>query len=80
MKWEGLRHSRNINDVRGQGGSRRMGLPVGGRSGGIGFVIILILAAVFGGPEVLNMLLGGGVATGPASAPQPANLDAFPDK
>jgi predicted metalloprotease len=75
VKWEGLRRSRNVNDVRGQGRSRRMGLPIGGRSGGIGFVIILILAALFGGPDVVNLLLGTGVETGPATSTQPATLD-----
>jgi predicted metalloprotease len=52
-----------------------MGLPIGGRSGGIGFVIILILAALFGGPDVVNLLLGTGVETGPATSTQPATLD-----
>ncbi len=81
MKWQRLRRSRNVNDVRGRSGPRRMGLPIGGRSGGIGFVIILILAAVFGGPEVLNLILsgGGGSIGGSGGAPttsdQPASLD-----
>ena len=79
MRWDRLRRSRNINDLRGQRPRRRIRLPLGGRGGGLGFVVILVLAALFGGPEVLNLLLGsgGGASSGPApqTSPQPANLD-----
>lgn len=64
MKWEGNRESDNVEDRRGQGGG---GFGLGGRSIGIGTVVIaLIGSAVFGvNPlTMLNMLSGGG-ASGP---------------
>jgi predicted metalloprotease len=79
MRWDRLRRSRNINDVRGRGPARRAGLPLGGRGGGLGFIVIIVLAALFGGPEVLNLLLGtgGGIGTSPrpTTSTQPDNLD-----
>jgi len=60
MKWGGLRRSDNVEDRRGQGVPRRAGvrLPFGG---GIGLIVVLVLAFVFGGPElVLNLLSGAG--------------------
>src|SRR5690349_12458534 len=71
MRWKDLRRSSNVNDVRGAGGSRgmRTGIPLsfGGRGGGIGAIIILVLAFIFGGPEAVNMLLGGGGPSAPSS-------------
>jgi uncharacterized protein len=77
MRWDRLRRSRNINDMRGQAPTRGMRLPMGGRGGGLAFVVIIVLAALFGGPDVLNLLLGsgGGIGSGPNTAPRPANLD-----
>lgn len=70
MRWERLRRSSNVVDRRGQGARRGLGLPLGRRGGGLGFVVILILAAVFGGPEVLNLLIGEGLGPlEPASPP-----------
>ncbi len=62
MRWKGLRRSSNVDDLRGSGGGMRTGLPLsfGRRGGGIGVAIILLLAFIFGGPEAVNMLLGGG--------------------
>ena len=75
MRWDRLRRSRNINDMRGQSSERRIGLPIG-RGGGLGFIAIVVLAALFGGPEVLNLLLGSGVGTAPPStSTTPARLD-----
>jgi predicted metalloprotease len=64
MRWKDLRRSSNVNDVRGAGGGMRTGIPLrfGGRGGGIGAIIILVLAFIFGGPEAVNMLLGGGTS------------------
>jgi len=59
MRWRGLRRSSNVRDLRGR--SSRAGIPlaIGGR-GGIGVVILLIIAALVGGPEVLSLLVGDG--------------------
>ena len=60
MKWQDLRRSSNVEDRRGQ---RRAGLG-GGKlplGGGLGLIVMLILAFVLGGPElVLNLLSGAG--------------------
>jgi hypothetical protein len=56
MRWDKLRRSQNVEDRRGQGAPRTTGrrLPFGG---GIGLIIVLVLAFLFGGPEmVLNIL------------------------
>jgi predicted metalloprotease len=60
MKWEGNRESDNVEDRRGDGGG---GFGLGGRSIGIGTIVIaLIGSAVFGvNPlTILNLLSGGG--------------------
>ena len=46
MRWEFGRRSRNVEDRRGRGGSRRPGTIVGG---GIGAVIVALLVALLGG-------------------------------
>jgi len=80
MKWEGNRESDNVEDRRGEGGGGGFGL--GGRSIGIGTIVIaLIGSAVFGvNPlTMLNLLSGGSsgpvVQQGPQPGPQqaPAN-------
>ena len=68
MKWRGLRRSQNVEDRRGQGAPRRAGLrlPFGG---GIGLILLLVLAWFLGGPElVLNVLTG---ADDPATLVRP---------
>ncbi len=64
MKWEGNRESDNVDDRRGEdGGGGGGGFGLGGRSIGIGTIVIaLIGSAVFGiNPlTMLNMLSGGG--------------------
>jgi uncharacterized protein len=75
MRWEGNRQSGNVEDRRGSGGGGGFGL--GGRSIGIGTIVIaLVGGAIFGiNPlTILSILSGGGapVATqqqGPAPAP-----------
>jgi predicted metalloprotease len=72
MKWEGNRESDNVEDRRGQGGGGGFGL--GGRSIGIGTVVIaLIGSAVFGvNPlTVLNLLSGGSSGPVVQQGPQP---------
>jgi predicted metalloprotease len=71
MKWEGNRQSNNIEDRRGMGG-------IGGRSIGIGSVVIaLIASAIFGvDPGVVLNLLSGGPSVQQSQAPartEPAN-------
>jgi predicted metalloprotease len=74
MRWEGNRESSNVEDVRGSGGGGGFGL--GGRSIGIGTIVIaLVGGAIFGiNPlTILSILSGGGgqtqVQQGPAHAP-----------
>lgn len=58
MKWEGNRESDNVEDRRGGGG----GLPFGGRSIGIGTIVIALLGSYFFGvsPATILSLLSGG--------------------
>jgi len=73
MRWEGNRESSNVEDRRGEGG----GFGLGGRSIGIGTIVIaLVGGAIFGiNPlTILEVLSGGGGAVpaqqqGPAHAP-----------
>ncbi len=71
MKWEGQRRSSNVEDRRGMGGGR----GIGGRSIGVGTIVVALLAGwAFGiNPLTVLGLLGGGapgpVAQGPAPAP-----------
>lgn len=75
MKWEGNRQSDNVDDRRGSGGGGGFGL--GGKSIGIGTIVVaLIGSAVFGiNPlTMLDMLSGGAgqavpAQQGPAQAP-----------
>ena len=63
MKWEGNRESDNVDDRRNEGGSGFGGGLLGGRSIGIGTVVVALLAGwVFGiNPlTVLSLLSGGG--------------------
>ncbi len=80
MRWKDLRRSSNVNDVRGAGGGMRTGIPLrfGGRGGGLGVIVILVLAFIFGGPEAVNMLLGGGsgAPTSEQGTPLTSNDDA----
>ncbi|WPC65580.1 neutral zinc metallopeptidase [Rhodoferax ferrireducens] len=63
MKWEGNRESDNVEDRRNEGGSGFGGGLLGGRSIGIGTVVVALLAGwIFGiNPlTVLSLLSGGG--------------------
>jgi uncharacterized protein len=73
MRWEGNRQSSNVEDRRGQGGG---GFGIGGRSIGIGTIVVaLIGGAIFGvNPLTILGLLTGEPASqvqqqGPAKAP-----------
>ena len=76
MRWKDLRRSSNVRDVRGAGmGRGGMRLPLGGRRGGLGAIVIVLLVLVFGGPDALMQLLGGGVtpSSNQTGAPLTAN-------
>lgn len=62
MKWRGLRRSSNVDDLRGRSSGRRGGMPLrlGGGRGSIVTIIVLVVAYLIGGPEMLNLFLGGG--------------------
>ena len=64
MKWEGNRESDNVEDRRGDGGGRGGGgFPIGGRSIGIGTVVLALVGwGVFGiNPlTTIGILSGGG--------------------
>jgi len=77
VKWKGRQKSTNVEDVRGRTGSRgrRPGgrrLRLGGKSGGIG-VILVVAAVLLGGgdlSQVLGVLVGaGGSGTAPQTGP-----------
>jgi predicted metalloprotease len=80
MRWEGNDQSDNVEDRRSGGGGGFGGLPIGGRSVGIGTVAVALVAGwIFGiNPlTMLGLLSGGGEAPqvqqqGPAPKP-PAN-------
>ncbi|QIL78820.1 metalloprotease [Diaphorobacter sp. HDW4A] len=77
MRWEGNRESSNVEDRRGEGGGGGGGGMIGGRSIGIGTVVIALIGwGVFGiNPlTTIGMLSGGGQPQvqqqqGPAKAP-----------
>jgi len=83
MRWEGNDQSDNVEDRRSGGGGFG-GLPIGGRSVGIGTVAVALIAGwIFGiNPlTMLGMLAGGGdpapqVQQGPAQKPPPEDREA----
>jgi predicted metalloprotease len=85
MKWEGNRESDNVEDRRDEGGGGGGGFGLGGRSIGIGTVVLALIGSyVFGvNPlTILNLLSGGGGIApvqqqqAPAHAPPAADLQA----
>lgn len=73
MRWRDLRRSSNVRDVRGRGTGMRIPLSIG-RGGGIGVVVLLIIAAIFGGPELVYQLLGGGAVDSGQPSSTPAGV------
>ncbi|UVW30231.1 neutral zinc metallopeptidase [Massilia sp. H6] len=73
MKWEGERQSENVEDRRGGGGGRFGGL--GGKSIGIGTLVIALIGSAFFGIDPSVFLGGEGSAVPAQQAPQgqPAN-------
>jgi len=69
MKWEGNRESDNVEDRRGAGGG---GGGFGGRSIGIGTIVVALVGSYFLGVSpmtILNLLSGGGGMTTEQQAP-----------
>ena len=74
MKWEGQRESENVEDRRDDAPSGGSGMRLGGRSVGVGTIVIALLAGwIFGiNPlTVLGLLSGGGNPVATQSAPGP---------
>jgi uncharacterized protein len=72
MRWEDLKRSRNVRDLRG----RRAGIPLPiGRGGGIGVILLMVIAVVVGGPQALDMLVGGGGFDGGQQVPTGAPIE-----
>lgn len=77
MRLAGTRRSANVQDLRGRGGGRSIGIPL---TGG-GLVVLLILAgvAIFAGvdPRLIAAVLGGAgtPASAPATGPAPPATD-----
>jgi len=71
MKWEGQRQSENVDDRRGAPG-RGGGRGLGGRSVGLGTIVVALLAGwIFGiNPLTVLGLLGGGESVGPVATQQ----------
>jgi predicted metalloprotease len=68
VRWKDLRRSSNVRDVRGAGGGRMpMRVGRGGIGGGLGAIVIVVLAFIFGGPEAVLQLLSGGGGGAPAA-------------
>jgi predicted metalloprotease len=68
VRWKDLRRSSNVRDVRGAGGGRApMRVGRGGIGGGLGAIVIVVLAFILGGPEAVLQLLSGGGGTAPTA-------------
>jgi uncharacterized protein len=81
MRWEGDPESNNVEDLRGQGGGGGSGgFGLGGRSIGLGTIIIALIGAWFFGVSpstILNLLTGGGA---PAVLEAPVRRPAADDR
>jgi predicted metalloprotease len=72
MKWEGNRESDNVEDLRGSsGGGGGGGFGIGGKSIGLGTIVIALIGSYFFGIDP-SVLLGGGGTTQVAQAPRPS--------
>jgi predicted metalloprotease len=65
MRWTHGRRSTNVEDRRGRGG----GIPIGIAGGGLGTVVVLLLALFFGFDPGIVMQDGGGSLEQPVDAP-----------
>ena len=74
MQWDDGRQSENVEDLRGSGGGGG-GLPFGGRTIGIGTIVVALIGSYFFGidPSVILGFLGGGGGSAPVQqAPAPS--------
>ncbi len=81
MKWEGNRQSDNVEDHRGGGGGGGGGIGFGGKSVGIGTLVIALVGSYFLGispGDMLDMMGGGSGAPGGPVAVQQAPGQATP--
>ncbi|MBN1237780.1 MAG: neutral zinc metallopeptidase [Gammaproteobacteria bacterium] len=76
MRWRDLRRSSNVRDLRGRRAGLGIPLSIGRGKGGLGVILLLVIAAIIGGPELVSQLLGGGaVGTGGQRPAAPAAGD-----
>ena len=72
MKWEGNRESDNVEDMRGSsGGGGGGGFGIGGKSIGLGTIVIALIGSYFFGIDPSVILGGGGSSAPVAQAPGP---------
>jgi hypothetical protein len=71
MKWEGNRESDNVEDMRGSSGGGGGGFGIGGKSIGLGTIVIALIGSYFFGIDP-SVILGGGSSAPVAQAPGPA--------
>ena len=58
MKWQGRRQSSNVNDQRSSGGGGR-NFGRGGALGGVGLLVLVVVALLSGNPQmILDNLIG----------------------
>jgi uncharacterized protein len=75
MRWRDLRRSSNVRDVRGSGPRIGIPLPIGRAGGGLGAILLIVILFIIGGPEALNLLLGGGAPVGESDQGTPLTAD-----
>jgi predicted metalloprotease len=75
MKWEGNRESDNVEDMRGSGGGGGGGFGIGGKSIGLGTIVIALIGSYFFGIDP-SVILGGGSSAPVAQAPVPNGASA----
>lgn len=72
MKWEGDRQSDNVEDMRGSSGGGGGGFGIGGKSIGIGTIVIALIGSYFFGIDPSVILGGGGSVSAPVQQQGPA--------
>lgn len=72
MKWEGNRQSDNVEDGRGDGGGGGGGFGIGGKSIGLGTIVIALIGSYFFGIDPSVILGGGGNVSAPVQQQGPA--------